>query len=52
MQHVNGDQLNHQSIISKQVDYLNEDSLAETAQSLKCKVGETILEMRVIGKTF
>ena len=23
----NGDQLNHQSIISKQVDYLNEDSL-------------------------
>ena len=34
----NGDQLNHQSIISKQVDYLNEDSLAETAQSLKCKL--------------
>ena len=34
----NGDKLNHQSIISKQVDYLNEDSLAETAQSLKCKL--------------
>ena len=33
-----GVQLDHQSIISKQVNYLNENSLAETAQSLECKL--------------
>ncbi|MDC0228024.1 SDR family NAD(P)-dependent oxidoreductase [Alphaproteobacteria bacterium] len=32
----NGDQLNNKTIISKQVDYLNEDSLFNTAQSLQC----------------
>ena len=34
----NGDQLNNKTIISKQVDYLNEDSLFNTAQSLQCEV--------------
>ena len=34
----NGDQLNNKSTISKQVDYLNEDSLFNTAQSLECNL--------------
>ena len=34
----NGDQLNENPIISKQVNYLNEDHLANTARSLKCKL--------------
>ena len=39
----NGVQLDHQSIISKQVNYLNENSLAETAQSLECKLDVIIV---------
>ena len=34
----NGDQLDNQSIFSKQVNYLNENNLAEVAQSLKCNL--------------